>query len=627
MKKIFILLIFILLSLVELFSQWSTDPNNNLIVGYGLDPHICSDSAGGCYITYDYENIYYPRKLAIERIDKYGYKPWGAKKQILGELPEQWQAEITEDGQGGVIVSYIDRYVNLPSWFERVRVQRIDSSGNFLWGPTGVRVTLEEINHSLQAVISDGSGGCVVAWQDVNDTCYVNRISSNGERLWGDSGKVLGISSYSGTKPIVIRASDGNHYVQVYPDIFRINQNGEILNQYSTTFGLSVADPEGGIILTGSANWSINGFTLVSQRKDSLGNNLWQEPYVEIADSLDINTILNIKDNNGYFYYSWTGKKNGIDKVSQLQALRLDGTKLFPNGSLTIGEPPRGGGAAIITLERNKTALIYGNSGSPDSLLVQAIDTLGNKLWNTNGVLISYPTMGSQSYTTDGNNGFIIGGTKNQFTIVVQQVSKDGILGQVVIPVELISLTASISNDKVELNWRTATETNNSGFEIQRKQVFNHQSSVSKQEWISIGFVNGNGTTTEPKSYSFVDKDITTGTYKYRLKQIDYDGTYKYSDEIEVEINNTPTEFVLYQNYPNPFNSSTIIKYQIPEEGWVRINLYNILGEKLLTLFEGEQKSGEYQVSLSSDELPSGNYFYSLESGSFRSVKKLTIIK
>ncbi len=72
-------------------AQWSTDPNKNLIVGYGVDPHICSDSAGGCYVTYDYDNIYYPRKLALERLDKYGYKPWGTLKQILGELPEQWQ--------------------------------------------------------------------------------------------------------------------------------------------------------------------------------------------------------------------------------------------------------------------------------------------------------------------------------------------------------------------------------------------------------------------------------------------------------------------------------------------------------------------------------------------------------
>jgi len=86
MKKNRLILPLLIACSINLFSQWSTDPNNNLIVGYGLDPHICSDSAGGCYITYDYDNIYYPRKLALERLNKYGYKPWGTLKQILGEF-------------------------------------------------------------------------------------------------------------------------------------------------------------------------------------------------------------------------------------------------------------------------------------------------------------------------------------------------------------------------------------------------------------------------------------------------------------------------------------------------------------------------------------------------------------
>ncbi len=142
-----------------------------------------------------------------------------------------------------------------------------------------------------------------------------------------------------------------------------------------------------------------------------------------------------------------------------------------------------------------------------------------------------------------------------------------------------------------------------------------------------IGFVPGYGTTTERMSYSFIDENLITGTYKYRLKQIDFDGTFAYSNEIEVEVDFTPKKFFLYQNYPNPFNSSTIIRYQISQDDRVRINLYNILGEKLLTLFDGEQEAGEHRVRLSSDELPSGNYFYSLEAASTRQIKKLTIIK
>ena len=167
---------------------------------------------------------HYPRWLALEKLDKYGFKPWGINKQILGETPEQSGAEIIEDGEGGVIISYIDRFKNLPIWTQRVRVQRVDSSGNFLWGQTGARVTLEEINQGQQHLVSDGSGGCVVTWKTVSSVFYVNRIDSLGELVWGDSGKVLGISHYSGTVPKVIRAADGCYYTETGEYIYRIRK-------------------------------------------------------------------------------------------------------------------------------------------------------------------------------------------------------------------------------------------------------------------------------------------------------------------------------------------------------------------------------------------------------------------
>lgn len=285
MKKILQQITLIILTFtINSLSQWSTDPNNNLIVGYGQDPRICSDGTGGCYITYDYHNLYYPRWLALERLDKYGYKPWGINKRILGESPEQSGAKIIEDGEGGVIVSYSDSYQNLPYWTQRIRVQKVDSSGNFLWGPTGVRVTTTEINQGSQAIVSDGSGGCVVVWQNYDERILMNRIDRNGQRVWSDSGIVI---ASTGTSLILLRASDGNYYVQI-SNIYRINQNGQIINQYyGNMLGQPVADQEGGLVLTGVTG-NIYNRKLVSQRKDSLGNNLWQEPYVEIADSLGL---------------------------------------------------------------------------------------------------------------------------------------------------------------------------------------------------------------------------------------------------------------------------------------------------------------------------------------------------
>jgi hypothetical protein len=419
--------ILVLLFAANLYAQWSTDPNNNLIVGYGLDPHICSDSTGGCYITYDYNSTSYPRWLALERLDRYGYKPWGDKIQILGELPEQWHSEIIEDGEGGVIVSYEDNEVIWPQYNTRVRVQRIDRAGNFLWGQTGARVNIVEKMHGAQKLVSDGDGGCVILWQDSLAQYSINRIDRYGQRVWGDSGIVIG----SGQSSMIIRASDGNFYVQIRRNLYRISQYGQIIRRDSVTLGSPVADSEGGVVLSGKTG-TINNVKLVAQRKDSLGNNLWQEPYVEIADSLDINTYLGIKYNKGFIYYSWSGKKNGIDKVVQFQALGLDGAKLFPLGSIQVGSPPLGG-AYVVPLEKNKTAFIYHETNYlPDSLLAQTYDTLGNKLWDTSGVLISHPSIEYQSFTTDGDGGFIIGGVINNFTVVAQQVSKNGYLGEII---------------------------------------------------------------------------------------------------------------------------------------------------------------------------------------------------
>jgi hypothetical protein len=204
-----------------------------------------------------------------------------------------------------------------------------------------------------------------------------------------------------------------------------------------------------------------------------------------------------------------------------------------------------------------------------------------------------------------------------------------------VIPVEFTSFTASVlQNEKaIQLNWTTATETNNSGFEILRF-------TQNDNEWKTIGLVPGFGTTTEPKSYSFIDENITTGTYKYRLKQIDFNGTFEFSNEIEVKVDFTPMEFVLYQNYPNPFNPTTTIKYEIPlgfaaspfnkggtKGAFVTLKVYDILGNEVATLVNEEKQPGVYEVEFDASLLASGLYLYKLQSGSFVQTMKMILTK
>ena len=156
-----------------------------------------------------------------------------------------------------------------------------------------------------------------------------------------------------------------------------------------------------------------------------------------------------------------------------------------------------------------------------------------------------------------------------------------------VVPVELISFSSSVSDNNVTLNWATATETNNSGFQIERRKTKNERS----EEWINITFINGSGTTTEPQTYSYLDENLSAGNYQYRLKQIDFDGTFEYSNIVEAD-NSPPAKFSLEQNYPNPFNPSTSIQYTIVSRQFVSLKVFNSLGEEVGTLVNEFQEAG-----------------------------------
>jgi len=179
------------------------------------------------------------------------------------------------------------------------------------------------------------------------------------------------------------------------------------------------------------------------------------------------------------------------------------------------------------------------------------------------------------------------------------------------VPVELTSFTANISDGKVILNWSTATETNNAGFEIERDGKV-------------VGFVEGNGTTTYPCQYTYTDNP-GIGTFTYRLKQIDFDGTYEYSNAVEVSM--VVDAFVLHQNYPNPFNPSTTITYELNESGNVSLIVYDVLGSEVATLVNEAQVPGIYEVVFNADNSATALYIYRLQVNDNVSVKKMTLLK
>lgn len=200
--------------------------------------------------------------------------------------------------------------------------------------------------------------------------------------------------------------------------------------------------------------------------------------------------------------------------------------------------------------------------------------------------------------------------------------SDSGITWGINLPVELTSFTAVERAGTVLLTWITASEMNNHRFEIERLLISDNEQS----EWALIGYKLGKGTTTERNEYTFIDKNISSGHYLYRLKQVNYDGSYEYTDAVEVMVN-VPQRFSLDQNYPNPFNPVTEIKYSIPEDGFVSMKIFNALGQEAAEPIDGMVKAGSHVVTFDASGLSSGVYYYRISSGRNVMVKKMLLIK
>ena len=186
------------------------------------------------------------------------------------------------------------------------------------------------------------------------------------------------------------------------------------------------------------------------------------------------------------------------------------------------------------------------------------------------------------------------------------------------VPVEFISFTANANGSYVTLDWSTATETNNSGFSVERKGTDGN--------WQTLGFVNGRGNSTVINHYSFLDQNVANGNYTYRLKQVDYNGTYTFSSEISIEILAANT-FMLHQNYPNPFNPTTLIKYSLPSDEYVTLKVFDVLGREAAILVNEKQGVGEHMVVFNAAQLSSGIYFYTLTAGTYKETRKMIIAK
>ncbi|WP_337865326.1 T9SS type A sorting domain-containing protein [Ignavibacterium sp.] len=221
------------------------------------------------------------------------------------------------------------------------------------------------------------------------------------------------------------------------------------------------------------------------------------------------------------------------------------------------------------------------------------------------GTLINVNLADSGSYTVTNPSVF------DKLKLLVNYVN--------IIPVELSFFSASIVEGNVVLNWSTATELNNRNFEVQRK--------TENSDWQTLGYVDGHGTTTQPHSYSFVDKAVNSNIkYFYRLRQNDFDGKFSFSNVIEIDIS-APSDYSLEQNYPNPFNPRTNISFSLPKASFVKLIIYNQLGEVVDQLVNQQLETGKYIYNWNAKSHSSGIYLYELQADGYKQTKKMSLLK
>lgn len=326
-------------------------------------------------------------------------------------------------------------------------MQRVDSSGNLLWGPTGTRVSLSETNQGDQAIVSDGTRGCIVAWVDTLGDLRINRINSQGIRAWGDSGKYVWNSPAS--PPMISDRQGGCYILYGIGRLQRLRPDG---STYWPPQGVLI--PTGpwimrldqvNIYLFGSRYLGYNGqllFSIHLQKVDSSGSLLWDSLGV-ILDTLNTNLSLSYDFSTqcGYSTIAWPQNTGGLWDL-RTQIVRSDGSTVFQYGGIAVSSfTSRKNVYGVVPSDNVTSIFIWADNRAPGGTFAQRMDTLGQRFWNESDVFVCNPPYsGGGKITNDGSGGLIISGfVQSDFSIRAQQINKYGQLGQVITSVNDIA--------------------------------------------------------------------------------------------------------------------------------------------------------------------------------------------
>jgi hypothetical protein len=529
--------------------------------GTANDISIAIDGSGTPYVAYD--DAYNSGKETAKKYNGTSWVDVGLADFSAGQV---LFTSMAIDGSGTPYVAYMDWGNNYGATVMKY------SAGS--WQPVGSpNFSGGEVANTSIAI--DGNGTPYVAYQDVGNSSQKATVRKYNGANWvvvGSAGFSAGLASY------ISIAIDGNGTPYVAYSDYSVSPYKATVKKYNGTSWVDVGSAGG--FSAGTASY-------ISMAIDGSGT-----PYVAYRDYYEYPNKATVKKYNGT---SWVdvGLAGGFSAGSASYiSMAIDGSGTPYVAYLDYNEYPN----KVTAKKYNGTSWVdVGSAGGFVSTNLAAFISITIA---PNGI----PVVAYQ----DGANS-------NNATVKKYSQSQSDPL-----PVELTSLTASISGRIIMLNWQTTTEVNNCGFEVERK--------TANSSWQQIGFVQGHGNSNSLKEYTFIDKQIGGTKFQYRLKQIDNDGKFEYSKEIEVELI-LPNNYTLEQNYPNPFNPSTVISYSLPSASNVKLIVYNTIGQTVNVLENGYKNAGNYSIQFNGGNLPGGIYFYRLEAGQFSQVKKMMLVK
>ncbi|MFZ1323395.1 MAG: T9SS type A sorting domain-containing protein, partial [Ignavibacteria bacterium] len=477
--------------------------------------------------------------------------------------------------------------------------------------PTASSVELPAATSVLRDLTINNSGGVnLTDSRTVNRTLYLtNGTFTNGAYLTLFNGVIIdraeGVLNSVPSFPVTVNVVySGNSTISTGAELpvsttvlqkLEVNKSGSVLLSSDITVNDTMK------VILGSFN--LNGFIITmgpaAYLTETPGNTVMGSAGYLVANrDLNAPTALNVAGLGAIFT---TSQNMGMTEVIRGHTIQVEDT--------------------LESMERYYDISPANNSGLNATFVFKYDDSELNGFNPNNLVLFKSTNNGvNWFYEPSSNNPF----AKEITSVGVNSFSK-WTAGDATnsLPVELASFSSNVNGRNVSLNWSTSSEINNSGFEIERSLVSNSGNST----WKKIGYREGNGNSTSGNSYSFSDNNLNTGMYSYRLKQIDFNGSFEYhnlSNDVEIGV---PTEFNLSQNYPNPFNPSTKIDFQIPENGNVKITLYDMTGREVAVILNEVKEAGYYNVNFNGSNLSTGAYFYRINANDFTATKKMTLIK